>query len=165
MWLGWLQAQRRSTSLMGQSNRYQVRRLQTLTDVLIYLYLIALVRRLKPYFEPPEAEDANSPVGPLQHSVAELDFAEWENIDWAALSMGIETTNGCGMANSQFVALDSDVTPQDGASKDLYTSQSGQEHSCESKSTIVSNDIFLNIQTDRMEISQGMQLNCRFLFG
>jgi hypothetical protein len=49
----------------------------------------AFHHRLEPYFEPPsKAEDANSPVGPLQHHVAEPDFVEWENIDWAALSYG-----------------------------------------------------------------------------
>ncbi|KAF2831110.1 hypothetical protein CC86DRAFT_134980 [Ophiobolus disseminans] len=51
--------------------------------------------RLEPYFEPPsKAEDANSPVGPLQHHVAEPDFVEWESIDWAALSLGPDTPNG-----------------------------------------------------------------------
>ncbi|KAF1936738.1 hypothetical protein EJ02DRAFT_75539 [Clathrospora elynae] len=50
--------------------------------------------RLAPYFEAPsKAEDANSPVGPLQHHVAEPDFVEWENIDWAALSLGHDTPN------------------------------------------------------------------------
>lgn len=54
--------------------------------------MTVLVRRLEPYFEPPsKAEDANSPVGPLQHHVAEPDFVEWENIDWAALSLGFDT--------------------------------------------------------------------------
>lgn len=55
----------------------------------------SVVRRLEPYFEPPsKAEDANSPVGPLQHHVAEPDFVEWENIDWAALSLGPDTPDG-----------------------------------------------------------------------
>jgi len=52
------------------------------------------VCRLEPYFEPPsKAEDANSPVGPLQHHVAEPDFVEWENIDWAALSLGQDVSS------------------------------------------------------------------------
>jgi hypothetical protein len=47
------------------------------------------VRRLAPYFEAPfKAEDANSPIGPLQHHVAEPDLDAWESIDWAALSLG-----------------------------------------------------------------------------
>ncbi|KAL7771373.1 hypothetical protein CFE70_001316 [Pyrenophora teres f. teres 0-1] len=42
-----------------------------------------------PYYEAPSKdEDANSPVGPLQHHVAQPEFDAWESIDWAALSEG-----------------------------------------------------------------------------
>lgn len=45
--------------------------------------------RLASYFDAPaKAEDANSPVGPLQHHVAEPDFNAWESIDWAAHNLG-----------------------------------------------------------------------------
>lgn len=42
-----------------------------------------LVRRLNPELEPPsKAEDANSPVGPLQRHVAEPCLEEWKHFDW-----------------------------------------------------------------------------------
>ncbi|KAF2847836.1 hypothetical protein T440DRAFT_402675 [Plenodomus tracheiphilus IPT5] len=49
--------------------------------------------RLKPYVElPSKLEDADSPVGPLQHHVASPDLVEWESIGWAALSLGFDET-------------------------------------------------------------------------
>lgn len=60
------------------------------------------VQRLEPYFEPPsKAEDTNSPVGPLQHHVAEPDLVEWENIDWAALNLGPDTPYGVYTAGNR----------------------------------------------------------------
>ncbi|KAF1840381.1 uncharacterized protein K460DRAFT_296932 [Cucurbitaria berberidis CBS 394.84] len=65
-----------------------------LSEAVCHLWDRIVHLRLEPYFEgPSKAEDANSPVGPLQHSVAEPDFVEWESIDWAALSLGSDTLN------------------------------------------------------------------------
>jgi hypothetical protein len=48
-----------------------------------------------PYFEPPsKPEDANSPVGPLQHHVSEPYLDEWKHIDWRALDLGSDTPVG-----------------------------------------------------------------------
>jgi hypothetical protein len=56
---------------------------------------VYLVRRLEPYFEPPsKAEDANSPVGPLQHHVAEPYLDEWKHLDWRTLSLGSDYPSG-----------------------------------------------------------------------
>jgi len=77
------------------------------------LICLTLVRRQEPYFEPPsKAEDANSPVGPLQHHVAEPDLVEWENIDWSAINLGADSPNGVFTPGSNGV----DVTPDAGLS-------------------------------------------------
>ncbi|CAO2657075.1 Nn.00g058780.m01.CDS01 [Neocucurbitaria sp. VM-36] len=60
-----------------------------LDEAVCHLWDRIVTLRLEPYFEAPsKAEDADSPVGPLQHHVAEPDFVEWESIDWAMLSLG-----------------------------------------------------------------------------
>jgi hypothetical protein len=97
--------------------------------------LTALVRRLEPYFEPPsKAEDANSPVGPLQHHVAEPDFVEWENIDWAALSLGPDPisdvhTPGSG-SNNGGSYLNFSAGPLGGADDHMYDCGSGYGFVC-----------------------------------
>lgn len=45
-------------------------------------------RRTSYYEAPSKQEDANSPVGPLQHYVAKPEFDAWESVEWAALSEG-----------------------------------------------------------------------------
>jgi hypothetical protein len=55
-----------------------------------------LVRRLQPCYEPPsKAEDANSPVGPLQRHVAEPYLDEWKHVDWPSFSLGADTDGVC----------------------------------------------------------------------
>ncbi|KAL6702949.1 hypothetical protein ACN47E_000791 [Coniothyrium glycines] len=65
-----------------------------LDDAVHHLWARIVEIRHTPYFEPPsKTDDANSPVGPLQHHVAEPDLAAWESIDWAALSLGLDLPN------------------------------------------------------------------------
>lgn len=66
-----------------------------------------LVRRLEPVIEPPsKTENANSPVGPLQHHVAEPYFEEWKHVDWPSFTLG-SNANGvfdhCGGGNTGVV--------------------------------------------------------------
>ncbi|KAI4946845.1 hypothetical protein J4E91_007017 [Alternaria rosae] len=71
-----------------------------LNDAVCQLWARVVNLRLAPFFEAPlKAEDANSPVGPLQHHVAEPDLNAWESIDWAALSLGLDDMNQ-GHANN-----------------------------------------------------------------
>jgi len=60
-----------------------------LTIDLLILCVFGCAHRRTPYYEAPsKEEDANSPVGPLQHHVAQPEFDAWESINWAALSGG-----------------------------------------------------------------------------
>ena len=60
-----------------------------LTIDLLILCVFGCAHRRTPYYEvPSKEEDANSPVGPLQHHVSQPEFDAWENTDWAALSEG-----------------------------------------------------------------------------
>jgi len=60
-----------------------------LTIDLLILCVFGCAHRRTPYYEvPSKAEDANSPVGPLQHHVSQPEFDAWESTDWAALSEG-----------------------------------------------------------------------------
>lgn len=55
-----------------------------------------LVRRLNPQLEPSsssKAEDANSPVGPLQRHVAEPCLEEWKHFDWHSFGAPYDTNN------------------------------------------------------------------------
>jgi len=71
-----------------------------LNDAVCQLWARVVNLRLAPFFEAPlKAEDANSPVGPLQHHVAEPDLNAWESIDWAALNLGLDDANQ-GHANN-----------------------------------------------------------------
>ncbi|RAR04167.1 hypothetical protein DDE83_007949 [Stemphylium lycopersici] len=66
-----------------------------LNEAVCHLWKRVVNLRLAPYFDAPaKAEDANSPVGPLQHHVAEPDFNAWESIDWAAQNLGHDQPNG-----------------------------------------------------------------------
>jgi hypothetical protein len=95
----------------------------------------SVVRRQEPHFEPPlKAEDANSPVGPLQHHVAEPDFVEWENIDWAALSFDPETPGGGfgGTEGNSGVGLSPNFSSPyvGGADEHLYDFGTGYSFGC-----------------------------------
>lgn len=80
-----------------------------------------LVRRFEPYFElPSKAEDADSPVGPLQHHVAEPDFVEWESIDWSALSLGLDTPNECQIHGLGSCGNGSRGSPTRGSNTNAY---------------------------------------------
>ncbi|KAK1917038.1 hypothetical protein P3342_001620 [Pyrenophora teres f. teres] len=60
-----------------------------LNEAACHLWDRVINLRRTPYYEAPSKdEDANSPVGPLQHHVAQPEFDAWESIDWAALSEG-----------------------------------------------------------------------------
>lgn len=62
-----------------------------LDEAVCYLWERIVKLRLEPFINvPTKPEDADSPVGPLQHHVAEPDLVEWESIDWAALSLGFD---------------------------------------------------------------------------
>lgn len=62
-----------------------------LNEAVHYLWERIVKLRLEPFVNASLIpDDADSPVGPLQHHVAEPDLVEWESIDWAALSLGFD---------------------------------------------------------------------------
>lgn len=97
-----------------------------LNEAVCHLWERIVTLRLEPYFEAPsKAEDANSPVGPLQHHVAEPDFAEWESIDWAALSLGPHPPNDGFSPSGESGLGGVGLSATGGPDEDLYGFGSG----------------------------------------
>ncbi|KAL6159907.1 hypothetical protein ACJQWK_05765 [Exserohilum turcicum] len=96
--------------------------------------------RLAPYFEAPfKAEDANSPIGPLQHHVAEPDLDAWESIDWAALSLGHDRAD-----NEQIKTLGTGHGATTGTPSETYNFGSGYGFACTSHNVdMCSEDTYL----------------------
>jgi len=77
-----------------------------------------------------KAEDANSPVGPLQHHVAEPDLNAWESIDWAALNLGLDDPNQGHANNPDNGGASADPQGSGGPDESSYAFGSGYGFTC-----------------------------------
>ncbi|RYN33888.1 hypothetical protein AA0112_g5562 [Alternaria arborescens] len=97
-----------------------------LNDAVCHLWDRVVNLRLAPFFEAPsKAEDANSPVGPLQQHVAEPDLNAWESIDWAALSLGLDHPNEGNEDNPEDRGATAETCGTGATDESLYTFGSG----------------------------------------
>jgi hypothetical protein len=79
---------------------------------------------------PSKAEDANSPVGPLQHRVAEPDFNAWESIDWADLNLGLDYPSEGIIDNPDDRGATAETCGSRVSDEPLYTFGSGYAFTC-----------------------------------